>query len=247
MVSEASSTANPAPLGVVIPCYNEVRTVDEIIRRVLRQPEVAEVVVVDDGSSDGSWERLREWPGRESRVRVLRHAKNRGKGAALRTGFREINAAVIVVQDADLEYDPGDYRAMAGLIARDEADVVFGSRFRAESPGKSPWWHRQGNRLLTWFCNRATGLQLSDQATCYKMFHRSLLDRLDLQEDGFGFCPEFTVKVARLELRVREVPVTYHGRSRAQGKKIRLRHGLEAVACVLRYRYLKGWADQCER
>jgi glycosyltransferase involved in cell wall biosynthesis len=234
-----AASPNLANLGVVIPCYNEAQTVDELIGRVLRRPEVTEVVVVDDGSSDGTWDQIKDWPAHEPRVRILRHRQNRGKGAALRTGFREMSAAVIVVQDADLEYDPDDYRAMLELIVSDRADVVYGSRFLIRSGASSPWWHRQGNRMLTQFCNRVTGLRLSDQATCFKMFRRSLLDRLALNEDGFGFCPEFTVKVAQLGLRIAEVPVTYRGRTRAEGKKIRLRHGLEAVACVIKYRFLK--------
>ncbi len=230
---------SPTGLAVVVPCFNEARTMEELLRRVLRQPAVTEVIVVDDGSTDASWERLQGWPSLEPRVLVLRHQNNRGKGAALRTGFAKVRAEVVVVQDADLEYDPADFAGMLELILSDEADVVYGSRFMATVRNPSPWWHRRGNQLLTTFCNRVTGLRLSDQATCYKMFRRTLLDRFVLHENGFGFCSEFTVKVARLGLRVREVPIAYHGRTRAEGKKIRFRHGLEAAAKILKYRFTK--------
>lgn len=231
-------TLPPVPaqcLAVVIPCYNEVRTVDELLRRVLAQPCVAEVWVVDDGSTDGTWERLQTWPGRDARVGVFRLERNCGKGAALRTGFAVVTAPVVIVQDADLEYDPADYPRLLAPIVTNQADVVYGSRFRTTAGAANPWWHRVGNRLLTLFSNWLTGLQLTDEATCYKLFRRELLARLDLRENGFGFCPEFTAKVARLGLRVVEVPVRYQGRTQAEGKKIRLWHGLQAGWCVLKY------------
>ncbi|MFH1845289.1 MAG: glycosyltransferase family 2 protein [bacterium] len=232
-----------ACLGVVIPCFNEASTVDVLIRRVLSQPAVQEVVAVDDGSTDETWECLRRWPARDSRVRALRHRCNRGKGAALRSGFKAANAAVVVVQDADLEYDPADYAEMLEVILSNSADVVYGSRFHPQTQISSPRWHRWGNWLITQVANGVTGLQLSDEATCYKMFRRSLLDQFDLREDGFGFCPEFTVKAARMGMRIREVPVTYRNRTWAQGKKIRLRHGIEALGCLLRYRFF----GRCEQ
>jgi glycosyltransferase involved in cell wall biosynthesis len=220
-----------------MPCYNEARTVDEIVRRVLAQPVVAELVAVDDASTDGTWERLKAWPARDSRVRVYRHERNRGKGAALRTAFSQVSSAIVVVQDADLEYDPADFLRLVIPILRGEADVVYGTRFTSQAHPSSPWWHRLGNRLLTWSSNHATGLRLTDEATCYKMFRRELLNRFTLHEDGFGFCPEFTAKVARVGARLVEMPIAYHPRRCSDGKKIRLRHGLGALWCVIKYRF----------
>ena len=233
----SDETTTPC-LAVVIPCYNEADTLDEILRRVLARPEVAEVVVIDDASTDSSWERLKLWPLADARVRVVRQEQNRGKGAALRRGFAEVTAPVILVQDADLEYSPDDYSRLLAPLLAGEADVVYGSRFvrdRPRPPGS--WWHWWGNRLLTWISNKASGLHLTDQATCYKMARRELVQHLDLREDGFGFCPEFTAKVARAGARVVEVPASYHPRTVAEGKKIRLRHGAEAVWCVLKYNF----------
>lgn len=222
-------------LGVIVPVFNEAATVDELLRRVLAQPCVQEVVGVDDASTDGTGERLGVWPARDARVQVLRHPVNRGKGAAIRSGFARVSAPVVIIQDADLEYDPADYERLLGPIRRQEADVVYGSRFAPGTRPVSAWWHTGGNRLLTAFTNVITGLRLTDEATCYKVFRREVLARLTLREERFGFCPEVTVKLSRRGVRILEVPIHYAARSRAQGKKLRWRDGLVALGCLLRY------------
>jgi glycosyltransferase involved in cell wall biosynthesis len=228
-----------ACLGVVMPIYNEERTIDEILRRVLAQSVVAEVVAVDDGSTDGSWERLCRWREKDLRVKVLRHERNRGKGAALRTGFQHVQSPIVVVQDADLEYEPADLATMAALILANQADVVYGSRFAGGARGGGPSWHRWGNQLLTRFSNAASHLHLTDEATCYKMFRKELLDRIHLEEDGFGFCPEVTAKVSKMGVRFRELPISCRGRTCAEGKKIRWRDGLHALRCIIKYNWLR--------
>ena len=233
--SETGKTA--ALLCVVMPCFNEARTVNEIIRRVLAQSVVAQLIIVDDGSTDGTWDLLAQWPAHDARVQLVRHERNRGKGAALRSGFAVASAPWVVVQDADLEYNPADYPALLQPILRGEADVVYGSRFFEGAPRGSPWWHWTVNRLLTLFSNWVTGLRLTDEATCYKLFRRELLHGILLKEDGFGFCPELTATFSRQNVKILEVPIRYNGRSRAQGKKLRLRHGAEAVWCLLKYSY----------
>jgi glycosyltransferase involved in cell wall biosynthesis len=254
-----------AQLGLAMPAYNEARWLDAILERVLARPEVGQVVAVDDGSTDGSWAKLQAWPAKDSRVRIIRHARNRGKGAAIRTALGQLTTPLILIQDADLEYDPADYPKLLEPIQRGEADVVYGSRFLGASPldgratlprsrdpemevgsaGASPYhgtlrWHALGNGLLTFASNRLTGLRLTDEATCYKLFKRDVLDRIDLTEDGFGFCPEVTAKLGQLvrsgQVRLVEVPIGYRGRTRADGKKIRLRDGLAALACLWRHR-----------
>jgi len=196
---------------------------------------VAEVIVVDDGSTDGTWQKLQSWPARDPRVRVYRQERNRGKGAAIRRALQEVSAEIVVIQDADLEYDPADWGAMVELIRSGRADVVYGSRFAPGACARTPWWHRGLNRLLTWASNRITGLVLTDEATCYKMFRREVLLGLDLKEDGFGFCPEVTAKLARKGVRIVEVPIRYTARSRSEGKKLRLKDGWEALCCLWRY------------
>jgi glycosyltransferase involved in cell wall biosynthesis len=236
MTSERHAEAR---LGIVMPVFNEERWLDTILERVLARPEVAQLVAVDDGSTDGSWAKLQEWPSKDARVLIIRHSQNRGKGAAIRTALAQLTTPLILIQDADLEYDPADYTQLLEPILRDEADVVYGSRFLAGTNG-NPQWHTLGNRLLTAACNRLTGLQLTDEATCYKLFTREVLDQIHLTEDGFGFCPEVTAKVARLirdgHVRLREVPITYRGRSNADGKKIRLRDGVGALRCLWKHR-----------
>jgi glycosyltransferase involved in cell wall biosynthesis len=228
-----------ARLGIVMPVFNEERWLDTILERVLARPEVAQLVAVDDGSTDGSWARLEKWQAKDARVLAIQHLRNRGKGAAIRTALAQLTTPLVLIQDADLEYDPADYAQLLEPILRNEADVVYGSRFLAGTNG-NPKWHTLGNRLLTAACNRLTGLQLTDEATCYKLFTREVLEQIQLTEDGFGFCPEVTAKVARLvsagSVRLREVPITYHGRSNADGKKIRLRDGVAALGCLWKHR-----------
>lgn len=225
-------------LGVLMPVFNESATIDEIIRKVLAQPSVCELIAVDDASSDDSPKRLEAWAQRDPRVRVVRHAVNQGKGAAIHSALAKATAPVIIIQDADLEYDPADYAAMLDLILQDKADVVYGSRFGMNNNRSNPGWHTFGNRCLTMCSNLASGLKLTDEATCFKMFRRSLFEKFKLQEKGFGFCPEVTAKVSKLGVRVREVPISYRGRSHAEGKKIRLKDGWNALYCIIKYNLL---------
>ncbi len=240
-MNEIRSNADVAPcLSVVTPVYNESGTVAEVIRRVLDQRPVQQLVVVDDASTDGTWEILEPLAKDEPRIDLLRHSNNRGKGAALRTGFAHASADVAIVQDADLEYDPTEYFRLLAPILSDRADVVFGSRFLGSPSGHRVlyYWHSVGNKLLTMLSDMATGLNLTDMEVCYKAFRREVLERISIEEDRFGFEPEITAKVARLGVRVYEVSVSYYGRTYAEGKKIGWRDGLHALWCILKYNFL---------
>lgn len=224
-------------LCVVMPVYNEERTVGKILDRVRAQPLVQQIIAVDDGSQDGTGECLRRIASTDSRLKVFTHPHNRGKGAAIRTGLAHVSAPVVIIQDGDMEYDPSDYEPMLEVI-RQGAEVVYGSRFlqRDESGSfASTRWHRWGNRVLTALVNLATGQRLSDSATCYKMFRANMLSRIMLEEERFGFCPEVTAKISKLGIRITEVPIHYEFRTQAEGKKIRLTDGLRAVYCLVRY------------
>ncbi len=224
-------------LSVLIPVYNEARTIDEVLRQVAAVPVEKEILVVDDGSTDGTREILKDWDGRCG-VRVIRHDQNRGKGQALATALAEAIGEVLIIQDADLEYDPADYPAMLRPIESGRADVVYGSRFRGAAENRvQNFWHTVGNRTLTLISNVVTDLNLTDMATCYKVFHRRVVPSLDLQSSRFGVDAEITAKVARGGFRIFEVPVSYFARSRAEGKKIRLRDGFSALGALLRYRF----------
>jgi glycosyltransferase involved in cell wall biosynthesis len=227
-------------LSVLIPVYNEVRTIDEILRLVAAEATEKEIVVVDDASTDGTREKLAAWDGRDG-VRVILHPRNRGKGSAVRTAMEAARGDILIIQDADLEYDPSEYSLLIRPIEAGRADVVFGSRFAGSSEHRvQNFWHQQGNRALTLLSNVVTGLNLSDMATCYKAFHRRVVPSLDLRSRGFGIDAEITAKVARAGFRVFEVPVSYFGRSRAEGKKIRLKDGFFALAALARHSVLAG-------
>ena len=227
-------------LSVLIPVYNETRTIDEILRLVTAEPTEKEVVVVDDGSTDGTREKLKAWDGK-SGVRVIFQERNLGKGRAVRTALEAAAGDILIIQDADLEYDPAEYPMLLRPIESGRADVVFGSRFVGSSEHRvQNFWHQQGNRLLTLISNVVTGLNLSDMATCYKAFHRRVVPALDLQSRGFGIDAEITAKIARGGFRVFEVPVSYFGRSRAEGKKIRLKDGFSALASLARHSFGAG-------
>jgi glycosyltransferase involved in cell wall biosynthesis len=221
-------------LSVVMPVYNEVRTVQQIVSHVLSQQPVLELIVVDDHSTDGTWEALQAFAG-ESRVKLFRHESNRGKGAGLRTGFGHATSDYVIVQDADLEYDPTEYYLLLQPLLTHKADVVFGTRFSGGTHRVLYYWHSVGNKILTTFCNMATNLCLTDIETCYKVFRREALQRIRLEEDRFGFEPEITAKVARLKLRVYEVPISYYGRTYAEGKKVTFRDGFRALYCITKY------------
>jgi glycosyltransferase involved in cell wall biosynthesis len=225
----------PVKLSVLMPVYNEVRTIDEVLRLVSAVPIEKEIVVVDDASSDGTREILSRWEGRDG-VRIFRHERNRGKGAALATALGQARGEILIIQDADLEYDPAEYPTIIRPIESGRADVVFGSRFRGSAENRvQNFWHTAGNRALTLVSNLFTDLNLTDMATCYKAFHRRVVPSLDLTSSRFGVDAEFTVKVARGGFRIFEVPVSYFARSRAEGKKIRLRDGFSALGALVRY------------
>ena len=240
-MSEIKSNADIEPcLSVVMPVYNEAATVAEVIKIVLAQRPVQQLVVVDDASTDGTWEKLQSVTNGEARVTLVRHEKNQGKGAALRTGFSRATAAVAMIQDADLEYDPAEYYRLLIPILSGKADVVFGSRFLGAGAHRVLYyWHSVGNTLLTTFSNMATDLNLSDMETCYKVFRREIIQQIRIEEDRFGFEPEITAKVAALKVRIYEVAISYYGRTYAEGKKIGWRDGFRALWCIVKYNFIK--------
>jgi glycosyltransferase involved in cell wall biosynthesis len=229
----------PQLLSIVIPVYNERELAPQLLSRVeavnLPGGLAKEIVLVDDHSTDGTREWLRALETQRPDLRIALHDTNRGKGAALRTGFRVATGDVILVQDADLEYDPREYHALLEPILDGRADVVFGTRFLGHTHRVMYYWHSVGNWLLTTLSNMLSNVNLSDMECCYKVFRREVLDGLDLREDRFGFEPEFTAKVARLGCRIYEVPVSYSGRTYAEGKKINWRDGVSAIRCILTY------------
>ena len=228
-------------VSVVIPCYNELATLEQVIDAVLASPVPhKEVIVVDDASTDGTTELIRNKI--EGRVeRVITHDRNRGKGAALRSGFAVATGDVVLVQDADLEYDPRDYEKLLAPIIEGKADVVFGSRFAGgESHRVFYFWHSIVNRLLTLLSNMLTDLNLTDMEVCYKVFRREVLQQITIEEDRFGFEPEITAKVARLRCRIYEVGVSYAGRTYSEGKKVGWRDGVRALWAILKYNLRPG-------
>jgi len=226
-------------LSVLVPVFNEERTLCEILRHVFSQSVVKEVIAIDDFSTDRSRELLKQYAQNDPRLIVVEHIRNRGKGAAIRSGIPSVKGEYVVIQDADLEYNPMDFQSMLRVLQNNEADVVYGSRFAKESNNFNPKWHTIGNRCLTTLSNFASKLKLTDEATCYKMFRAEILKGIDLKEDGFGFCPEVTAKIGKMGVRITEVPISYKGRTRAQGKKIRLRDGFNALKCILKYNYFE--------
>ena len=233
-------------LSVVIPVYKEIRTIHEIVRQVRAVPLRKQIILVDDCSTDGTRELLQEWTRTEPDLTIAFHDRNRGKGAALRTGFALATGQVVMVQDADLEYDPAEYPRLIQPIIEGKADVVFGSRFIGESHRVLHFWHSLANRGLTWLSNMFTDLNLTDMEVCYKVFRREVIQGIALKSDRFGFEPEVTAKVARFHVppidgrparrcRIYELPVSYNGRDYAEGKKIGVKDGFQALYCIVRY------------
>ena len=239
-MNEIKSNADIEPcLSVVMPVYNEAATVVDVIKTVLTQRPVQQLVIVDDASKDSTWEQLQPLATGDSRVKLVRHEVNQGKGAALRTGIAHATAPIVVIQDADLEYDPAEYHRLLIPILSGKADVVFGSRFIGSDAHRVLYyWHSVGNKMLTTLSNMASDLNLTDMETCYKTFRREIIQKIKIEENRFGFEPEITAKVARLKVRIFEVAISYYGRTYAEGKKIGWRDGFHALWCIFKYNFL---------
>ena len=223
-------------LSVVVPVYNERATLREVIGRVLAVPIDIELLCIDDGSSDGSREILAELQQKHPQIRALLQPRNMGKGAALRRGIQEATGDFVIIQDADLEYDPSEFPQLLEPLIQGRADVVFGSRFLGGGPHRVLYfWHSVGNWILTLLSNCFTNINLSDMETCYKVFRREVIQSIPLEEDRFGFEPEITVKVARRKLRIYEVGISYSGRTYEEGKKIGWKDGVRALYCLVKY------------
>lgn len=235
------TAAPPMKLSIVIPCYNEIKTIAAILEKI-REVDLdvnREIVIVDDGSSDGTRDYLESIKD-QADILVVLHAVNQGKGAALQTGFEKASGDIVLIQDADLEYDPCDYPRLLQPILDGVADVVYGSRFvGSEAHRVLYFWHSIGNRGLTLLSNAFTNLNLTDMEVCYKVFRKSVLDQIELKEKRFGFEPEITAKIARLKCPIYEVGISYHGRTYEEGKKIGWRDGVRAIYVILKYGFLR--------
>jgi glycosyltransferase involved in cell wall biosynthesis len=223
-------------LSVIMPVYNERNTLREVVERVLAVSVAVELICVDDGSRDGSREILGELQTQYPQLRIFLQPRNMGKGAALRRGIQEASGDFVIIQDADLEYDPNDYPALLGPLIQNKADVVYGSRFLGSGPHRVLYfWHSVGNSVLTLLSNCLTNINLSDMETCYKVFRREIIQSIPIEEDRFGFEPEITVKIAKRHLRIYEVGIGYWGRTYEEGKKIGWKDGVQALWCLLKY------------
>ncbi len=223
-------------LSVIIPCYNEKETIEEILKAVKAGPvKDIEIIIVDDFSTDGTRDILKSKIA--SQVdKILYHEQNKGKGAALRTGFKEATGDYVIVQDADMEYDPNEYPLLLEPVLKNKADVVYGSRFTGGGPHRVVYfWHMIGNKFLTLLSNMFTNINLTDMETCYKLFKREIIQSIDIQEDRFGFEPEITAKIARKHCRIYEVGISYYGRTYDEGKKIGWRDGFRAIYAIVKY------------
>lgn len=225
-------------LTVVVPCYNESKTIQNLLSRVMEQPvPIYEIVVVDDCSKDDSVEIVESI--QDARIKIFQHEKNQGKGAALRTGFKQATGDIILIQDADLEYDPNEYAKLIRPLQEGRADVVYGSRFIGGAEHRVVrFWHMLGNKFLTLISNMMSNLNLTDMETCYKVFKADIIKQIEIEEDRFGFEPEVTAKLARMQCSIYEVGITYHGRSYDEGKKIGWKDGVRAIYCILKFNLL---------
>ncbi|MFC1490176.1 glycosyltransferase family 2 protein [Candidatus Latescibacterota bacterium] len=224
-------------LSIVIPLYNEKETIREILSRVRETPFDKEIIIVDDCSSDGSRDILKEME-RDSDLRIFYHEKNMGKGAALRTGFKHVNGDIVIIQDADLEYDPSEYKDLIKPIIDGKADVVYGSRFLGAPHRVLFFWHSVANNVLTILSNIMTNLNLSDMETCYKIFRREVIEKISIKSNRFGVEPEITAKIARLNVRIYEIPISYSGRKYSEGKKIGWKDAVSAFFSIIKYKFV---------
>jgi len=223
-------------LSVVVPAYNEAKTIASVLEKVLAQSSVMEVIVVDDCSSDGTWVLLQDLAASNPKIRATRHSRNEGKGAALRTGISLATAPFLIIQDADLEYAPSEYPILLQPLLENRADVVFGSRFMGSQAHRVLYfWHSVGNTALTLLSNMFTNLNLTDMETCYKAFRREIIQSIRIEENRFGFEPEITAKVAKLGVRIFEVGISYYGRTYAEGKKIGWKDGVRALWVIVKF------------
>ena len=222
-------------LSVIIPCYNEINTIEEVIKRVKSAPiKSIEIIIVDDYSKDGTRDYLKSL--KDESLKLIFNDKNLGKGAAIAKGIKFASGEISIIQDADLEYDPDEYEQIINPILSDNADVVFGSRFKGAQPHRVVYfWHRLGNGFLTLLSNVMTDLNLTDMETCYKVFKREVIQSIRIKENRFGFEPEITAKISKLNLRIYEVGIAYYGRTYSEGKKITWKDGIRAIYCILKY------------
>jgi glycosyltransferase involved in cell wall biosynthesis len=224
-------------VSIVMPVYNEVATIKEIVSRVRAVTLEKDIIIVDDGSTDGTREQLEEISQSYDNLRVLYHDRNQGKGAALRTGFEVVTGDIVIIQDADLEYDPREYPDLLEPILDGRADIVYGSRFLGGPHRVLFYWHYLGNKFLTLLSNMLTNLNLTDMETCYKVFKKEVLDNIKIKSNRFGFEPEFTAKVAKKGFRIYETPISYSGRTYAEGKKIDWKDGIKAIFAIIWFRF----------
>ena len=222
-------------LSIIVPCFNEIGTIGQVIKKIKESPVCnKEIIIVDDFSNDGSRQYLLEL--NDEMINVKFHKRNKGKGAAISTGIKYAKGKIIIIQDADLEYDPGEYPSLIKPIIDDKADVVYGSRFKGGQPHRIVYfWHRVGNGLLTLLSNIFTDLNLSDMETCYKTFRSEIIKNINIEEKRFGFEPEITAKISKKDFRIYEVGISYYGRTYKEGKKIGWKDGFHAIWCILKY------------